>query len=304
MGVYLSEPNKNKIVNEGSNQTYRYAAAEMQGWRSHMEDAHISELNLSIDSAIFGVFDGHGGKEVAKYVEKYFCDELKKNPNFKSGAIEAALKENFMKMDIMLSSPEGKKELFSIKNDNKEETLGFQGESFAGCTANVSLIYKNTLYVANAGDSRSILATKGGEIVRMSIDHKPDQDLEKQRIIKAGGFVTDGRVNANLNLSRAIGDLEYKRNAALPPDQQLIIAFPDVQSRPVTKDDDFILMGCDGVWETLSEKEIVDFIYAKLKEKTPLKTIAEELLDKLIAPDTLNGIGCDNMTMVLIVFNK
>jgi len=228
------------------------------------------------------------GKEVAKYVEKYFCDELKKNPNFKSGAIEAALKENFMKMDIMLSSPEGKKELFSIKNDNKEETLGFQGESFAGCTANVSLIYKNTLYVANAGDSRSILATKGGEIVRMSIDHKPDQDLEKQRIIKAGGFVTDGRVNANLNLSRAIGDLEYKRNAALPPDQQLIIAFPDVQSRPVTKDDDFILMGCDGVWETLSEKEIVDFIYAKLKEKTPLKTIAEELLDKLIAPDTLS----------------
>jgi len=225
---------------------------------------------------------------VAKYVEKYFCDELKKNPNFKSGAIEAALKENFMKMDIMLSSPEGKKELFSIKNDNKEETLGFQGESFAGCTANVSLIYKNTLYVANAGDSRSILATKGGEIVRMSIDHKPDQDLEKQRIIKAGGFVTDGRVNANLNLSRAIGDLEYKRNAALPPDQQLIIAFPDVQSRPVTKDDDFILMGCDGVWETLSEKEIVDFIYAKLKEKTPLKTIAEELLDKLIAPDTLS----------------
>lgn len=229
------------------------------------------------------------GKEVAKYVEKYFCDELKKNANFKSGNIEAALKENFMRMDIMLSSPEGKKELFSIKNDNKEETLGFQGESFAGCTANVSLIYKNTLYVANAGDSRTILATKGGEVVKMSIDHKPDQDLEKQRIIKAGGFVTDGRVNANLNLSRAIGDLEYKRNTALAPDQQLIIAYPDVQSRPLTKDDDFILMGCDGIWETLSEKEIVDFIYGKLKEKTPLKMIVEELLDKLIAPDTLSN---------------
>lgn len=228
------------------------------------------------------------GKEVAKFVEKYFCEELKKNANFKSGAIEAALKENFMRMDVMLSTAEGKKELFSIKNDNKEEGLGFQGESFAGCTANVSLIYKNTLFVANAGDSRCILATKQGEVVKMSFDHKPDQDFEKQRIIKAGGFVTDGRVNANLNLSRAIGDLEYKRNNALPADQQLIIAFPDVISRPLSKDDDFILMGCDGVWETLSEKEIVDFIYAKLKEKTPLKTIVEELLDKLIAPDTLS----------------
>lgn len=304
MGVYLSEPNKNKVTIEGSSQTMRFAASEMQGWRSHMEDAHISELSLTPDSCIFAVFDGHGGKEVAKYVERYFNDELKKNPNFKSGNIETALKEVFMKMDVLLNSPEGKKELFTIKNDNKEEGLGFQGESFAGCTANVSLIYKNTLYVANAGDSRSILATKGGDIIRMSIDHKPDQDLEKNRIIKAGGFVTDGRVNANLNLSRAIGDLEYKRNNALPQDQQLIIAYPDVQSRPLSKDDDFILMGCDGIWETLSDKDIVDFIYSKLKEKTPLKIIVEELLDKLIAPDTLNGIGCDNMTTILIVFNK
>ena len=44
----------------------------------------------------------------------------------------------------------------------------------------------------------------------MSVDHKPDDDLEKKRITQAGGFVTDGRVNGNLNLSRALGDLEYK----------------------------------------------------------------------------------------------
>lgn len=46
----------------------------------------------------------------------------------------------------------------------------------------------------------------------MSEDHKPDNVLEKTRISDAGGFVSEGRVNGNLNLSRAMGDLEYKNN--------------------------------------------------------------------------------------------
>lgn len=44
----------------------------------------------------------------------------------------------------------------------------------------------------------------------MSEDHKPDNKDEKERIRSAGGFVSEGRVNGNLNLSRALGDLEYK----------------------------------------------------------------------------------------------
>lgn len=76
----------------------------------------------------------------------------------------------------------------------------------AGCTANVALIHKDTLYVANCGDSRSIIY-KNGRVVKMSIDHKPDQDRERARVKAAGGFVSaDGRINGNLNLSRSLGD--------------------------------------------------------------------------------------------------
>lgn len=46
----------------------------------------------------------------------------------------------------------------------------------------------------------------------MSEDHKPDNELEKKRITDAGGYVVEGRVSGNLNLSRALGDLEYKSN--------------------------------------------------------------------------------------------
>ncbi|CAB4060920.1 PPM1G [Lepeophtheirus salmonis] len=68
--------------------------------------------------------------------------------------------------------------------------------SDSGCTAVVGLIVKDELFVANAGDSRY---------------HKPEDDIEKERIVKAGGNVTnDGRVDGGLNLSRALGDHAYK----------------------------------------------------------------------------------------------
>ena len=79
----------------------------------------------------------------------------------------------------------------------------------AGCTAVFAYISGSTLYVANAGDSRCVLG-RGGKAVQMSFDHKPEDAPELARIEAAGGMVTEGRVNGNLNLSRCIGDFEYK----------------------------------------------------------------------------------------------
>lgn len=242
---------------------------------------------------------------------------MKKNQSFIERDFDQALKETFMKMDDLLRTEEGQKELRQLKNQSRDDGFGYQSNSFAGCTANVALIYKKKeLIVANAGDSRSVISSKG-YLFEMSTDHKPDMEEEKKRITEAGGFVSDGRVNANLNLSRALGDLEYKQNSKKKPEEQLIIALPDIKRKEITKDDEFLLMGCDGVWEMVPGQEILDFINSKLKEKAPLKEIMENLLEKIIAPNTTRiflflkeffliffaeGIGCDNMTAILVQF--
>ena len=67
----------------------------------------------------------------------------------------------------------------------------------------------------------------------MSIDHKPEDEVELNRIKNAGGGVYAGRVDGNLNLSRCIGDLSFKQNKDLKPEEQKITAYPDVQTRPL-----------------------------------------------------------------------
>jgi serine/threonine protein phosphatase PrpC len=62
----------------------------------------------------------------------------------------------------------------------------------------------------------------------LSEDHKPENPKEYARITAAGGYVMEGRVNGNLNLSRAIGDLEYKQSN-LAPEKMIITAFPDIK---------------------------------------------------------------------------
>lgn len=100
----------------------------------------------------------------------------------------------------------------------------------------------------------------------MSFDHKPEDKPEQQRIDKAGGAVTaDGRVNGGLNLSRAIGDHAYKQNKALSDREQMITALPDIQKLTIEPgQDEFMVLACDGIWNSMSSQEVVDFIRPRL----------------------------------------
>ena len=128
---------------------------------------------------------------------------------------------------------------------------------------------------------------------------------ERKRIYKANGFVSDGRVNGNLNLSRSLGDLEYKKNKKIPQEEQIITALPEVTNCSLS-DVDFIFLGCDGVYDCLTNQEVVDFISTRLKSNMKLTKILEEMMDQIIAPDiyTETGVGCDNMSAVIIIFKK
>ena len=131
-----------------------------------------------------------------------------------------------------------------------------------GCTATVCLLSladptSPMLYCANAGDSRSILV-RNGRAVPLSIDHKPSLPAERRRVIYAGGKVLgklDPRVQGDLNLSRAIGDWRHKQNPYIPLELQMISPRPDITITELRKEDEFLVLGCDGVWERFSSSE-------------------------------------------------
>jgi len=247
------------------------------------------------------------GKEVAKFAAKYFTDVLLRNPKFKEKQYAEALTDTFYEIDELLLKPENKKELRLFKgekgekpgakpntSEKKSDSVAAKEndepfESTAGCTANVALIVGNDIYVANAGDSRCVIG-EGGKFEELSIDHKPDNEGEKARIIKAGGSVFNGRVNGNLSLSRALGDFDYKGHANLKKDEQLITATPEIKHKALSAASEFLILGCDGIWETLPSEKIADFVREKLAEKKNLKDVVESLMDTLLAKDTTGSV--------------
>jgi len=80
----------------------------------------------------------------------------------------------------------------------------------------------------------------------------------------------------------------------------LITACPEIIKKKISEDDEFIVMGCDGIWEIKTNQEIVDFVAARLQKDSKVSGVVEELLEAIVAPDTINGLGCDNMTCIVI----
>jgi len=287
----------------------------MQGWRNSMEDAHftVPYLGKNGELAIFGVFDGHGGEHVARFCERHLPEEIAKRSR---EDVAQTLINAFFQMDQMLADPRNREELHSMSAEKllKQQLVH---PDFMGCTASVCCIRRDLVVVANAGDCRAVLS-RGGIAIDMSEDHKPNLPDEHARIQKAGGSISKHkvgercvyRINGDLSLSRAIGDLRYKQNTSLSAKEQMVCCMPDVRIFNRLPEDEFMVIACDGVWDVLNSQEVVDYIRPRLGRVLDgtirLQTITESLLDRCLSPDLqmTEGVGGDNMTMILVVFTS
>eukprot|EP00262_Sarcandra_glabra_P010706 TRINITY_DN2608_c0_g1_i2.p1 TRINITY_DN2608_c0_g1~~TRINITY_DN2608_c0_g1_i2.p1 ORF type:complete len:351 (-),score=76.14 TRINITY_DN2608_c0_g1_i2:183-1235(-) len=331
MGIYLSTPKTDKFSEDGENARLRFGLSSMQGWRASMEDAHAALADLDSCTSFFGVYDGHGGKVVAKFCAKFLHAQVLKHEAYSTGDLGASVQKAFFRMDEMMRGQRGWREL-AVLGDKINKFTGmiegliwsprggethdrvddwafeegphsdFSGPT-SGSTACVAIIRNNQLVVANAGDSRCVISRKG-QAYNLSRDHKPDLEVERERILKAGGFIHAGRVNGSLNLARAIGDMEFKQNKFLSVEKQIVTAKPDINTVDLCDDDEFIVLACDGIWDCMSSQQLVDFIHEQLKTESKLSVVCERVLNRCLAPSTATGEGCDNMTMILVQFKK
>lgn len=205
----------------------------------------------------------------------------------------------------MIESKEGEQELKLIRK--KYDAASFNDSIISlgtGCTACVVLITPNKIITANAGDSRAVLCRKG-RAIPLSFDHKPDNQIQWKRIQGAGGDIINGRINGGLNLSRSLGDFNYKKLKNRPYDEQLITCKPDVNEiARQPGDDEFIILGCDGIWQKFvnDSQPMVTKIDNFRKTNTDSLIILKILLDQFVARQTSEEVGCDNMTSVFIEF--
>lgn len=326
MGSALPQPLTDKSFEDGMDDAkcLAWGAASMQGWRISMEDAHFAVPSLNSegwrDTAGFAVLDGHGGDQVARFCEQNLPEAICAGSPSEP---DRALVDAFHRMDELLRAPDIQAQLDGLRISQAPQRRSLYGSDpkWIGCTAVVSLIRSDVVIVANAGDSRAVLC-RAGEAVPLSSDHKPNHPVELERISKAGGTVerqqvgtvVQHRVNGNLNLSRSIGDLQYKRNA-LRPEEQMICSTPDVTVYTRTPEDEFIVLACDGVWDVLSNQDAVDLIRKQLPRAglgpllaaahLSLSEIAGKVLDSCISPNlaSTGGLGGDNMTLVIVALN-
>ena len=241
-----------------------------------MEDSHICHV-LSSDIELYGVFDGHCGDSASKLCSEMMKEVLTETEEFMNAQYKDAFVKAFVRMDELV-----------VEN----------GITSAGTAAICVLLTKDKIIVANAGDSRAILKRSGQEAEALSFDHKPNNPEEFKRIKAGGGFVSEGRVNGSLALSRAIGDMPFKVSDCEPANQ-VVTCVPEVHEYERDGSELFLYIACDGIWDCDDIHSISNFLCRNIHE---YKTVNEALFEKYISASSLSEPGGDNMTAILVGF--
>jgi len=282
----------------------RVHAESWPGLKKTLQDRYASDEAMEELGVYFGVFDGHGGTQVADHAAK----QLHKNimSHFRQKQVQPASRDEKIKLAIKEAFLQTDKEILSMAERKKFELVG--------STAVAALLHGNPklgtalrLVIANLGDSRAVLC-RGGQAVAVSEDHKPTCVDEKKRIERAGGLVLQvrgaWRVAASTNpksmsksarreyqglaMTRSFGDLYFKQPTLLS------IAEPEIQIVPLSDKDLFVVLATDGIYDILSNQEVVDLVLRHWDDP-------EEAAKNVVRSAYKRGSE-DNLTVLVIQF--
>jgi len=217
-----------------------------------------------LDISLFGVFDGHGGSDISLFLNnelpKYF---YKKN----------IITDNIPKPTIKYSNY-----IFTTFKDihDKLNKTNINSNS-QGSTVCICFIYtcRDKLCITSSwiGDSRAIACNQYLIAESLTLDHKPNNILEKYRIEAAGGSITNyigdvPRINGVLAVSRSFGDSDQSPYVTSRPD--IIHRFCNYK---------FIIVATDGLWDVMNNQDVVDFIleYIFKNSINIVKTTSEDI---------------------------
>ncbi|XP_022850048.1 probable protein phosphatase 2C 8 isoform X2 [Olea europaea var. sylvestris] len=176
-----------------------------------------------------------------------------------------------------------------------------------GATAVCVWVLGQTVFVANIGDAKAVVARSsivdGSQsdldglsslkAIVLTREHKAIYPQERARIQKAGGSVSsNGRLQGRLEVSRAFGDRQFKKVG--------VVATPDVHSFDLTQRDHFMILGCDGLWGVFGPSDAVQFVHKSLKEGLPAAAVSRRLVREAVRERHCK----DNCTAVVITFRK
>lgn len=258
----------------------------------------------------FGVYDGHGGSQVANYcrdrMHTALVEEIESmKQQLSDGSIqedrkmhwEKAFTNCFLKVDDEVGGNVSRVSVEGVAEPVASETVG--------STAVVAVVSSSHIIVANCGDSRAVLC-RGKEPMPLSVDHKPNREDEYARIEAAGGKVIQWnghRVFGVLAMSRSIGDRYLK---------PWIIPDPEVTFVPRMKEDECLILASDGLWDVMTNEEVCDVARRRIllwHKKNGISALAErgegvdpaaqaaaECLSKL----ALQKGSKDNITVIVV----
>ncbi|XP_010244748.1 PREDICTED: probable protein phosphatase 2C 27 isoform X2 [Nelumbo nucifera] len=260
------------------------------GGREYMEDTHICISDLAkkfgynvLDGgaiSFFGVFDGHGGKGAAHFVRDNLPRVIVEDADFPL-ELEKVVTRSYMETDVAFA-----------RKCSVQSTLA------SGTTALTAMIFGRSLLVANAGDCRAVLSRRGVAI-EMSKDHRPCCTKERMRIEALGGYIDDGYLNGQLGVTRALGNWHIEGMKEIGEQGGPLSAEPELKLITLTREDEFLIIGSDGIWDVFSNQNAVDFARRRLQEHNDVKLCCKEMVEEAIT----RGAD-DNLTIVMVCFHS